>query len=193
MASSLVAVDAASPRVSGYVTEVAVDDNQAVRRGDVLRDCEFQGNATRVDARGRAGRARRRHLLGPCVARSGERKDWFASGGIVLLACIAAVGLAAFVTIEVRRAQPLINLRLLAGYNFGVASLMQFLFGAVAFGVVFLVPNYLAEARGYSARDIGMTTIPYGLVQFAMSFLTPPLMRRTSPRMVIAAGLRRVQ
>jgi MFS transporter, DHA2 family, multidrug resistance protein len=87
-----------------------------------------------------------------------------------------------------RRAQPFINLRLLGGYNFGVASLMQFMFGAVVFGVVFLVPNYFAETQGYSARDIGMTMIPYGLVQFVMSFATPPLMRRTSPRFAIAAG-----
>jgi MFS transporter, DHA2 family, multidrug resistance protein len=53
---------------------------------------------------------------------------------------------------------------------------------------VFLVPNYFAEVQGYNARDIGLTMIPYGLVQFAMSFLTPPLMRRTSPRFAIVAG-----
>ncbi|RKP53650.1 MDR family MFS transporter [Pararobbsia silviterrae] len=122
------------------------------------------------------------------VLEEGGRKDWFASSGIVMLTCVAIAGLTAFVAIEVRRAQPFINLRLLAGYNFGIASLMQFLFGAVAFGVVFLVPNYLAEVQAYSARDIGMTMIPYGLVQFAMSFLTPPLMRRTGPRIAIAAG-----
>ncbi|MBL3921551.1 multidrug efflux MFS transporter, partial [Bacteroides thetaiotaomicron] len=81
-----------------------------------------------------------------------------------------------------------INLRLLGRYNFGIASLMQFLFGAVVFGVVFLVPNYFAELHGYSARDIGLAMIPYGLVQFAMSFLTPPLMRRTSPRTTIVLG-----
>ena len=39
---------------------------------------------------------------------------------------------------------------------------MQFLFGAVVFGVVFLVPNYFAELHGYSARDIGLAMIPYG-------------------------------
>ncbi|WP_322047536.1 DHA2 family efflux MFS transporter permease subunit [Paraburkholderia sp. J67] len=122
------------------------------------------------------------------VLEEGERKDWFASSGIVALTCVAAMGLVAFVVTELRRAHPFINLRLLGGYNFGVASLMQFLFGAVVFGVVFLVPNYLAEAQGYSARDIGMAMIPYGLVQFVMSFLTPPLMRRTSARFAIAAG-----
>jgi MFS transporter, DHA2 family, multidrug resistance protein len=122
------------------------------------------------------------------VLEEGGRKDWLASGDIVLLSCVAALALAAFVAIEVRRAEPFINLRLLGRYNFGVASLMQFLFGAVVFGVVFLVPNYFAEVQGYNARDIGLTMIPYGLVQFAMSFLTPPLMRRTSPRFAIVAG-----
>jgi MFS transporter, DHA2 family, multidrug resistance protein len=122
------------------------------------------------------------------VLEEGERNDWFASNGIALLSCVAALGLAAFVAIELRRPQPFINLRLLGRYNFGVASLMQFLFGAVVFGVVFLVPNYFAQTQGYSARDIGLTMIPYGLVQFAMSFLTPPLMRRTGPRAAILAG-----
>lgn len=122
------------------------------------------------------------------VLEEGGRKDWFASEQIVVLSAVAALGLAAFVAIELRRAEPFINLRLLGRYNFGIASLMQFLFGAVVFGVVFLVPNYFAELHGYSARDIGMTMIPYGLVQFAMSFATPPLMRRTSPRVLIIVG-----
>nr|WP_230953236.1 MFS transporter [Burkholderia stagnalis] len=58
----------------------------------------------------------------------------------------------------------------------------------MVFGVVFLVPNYFAALHGYSARDIGLAMIPYGLVQFAMSFLTPPLMRRIGPRAAIVAG-----
>ncbi|WP_431825524.1 DHA2 family efflux MFS transporter permease subunit [Burkholderia sp. F1] len=122
------------------------------------------------------------------VLEEGGRKDWFASDLIVGLAIVAAAGLVAFVAIELRRAQPFINLRLLGRYNFGIASLMQFLFGAVVFGVVFLVPNYFAELHGYSARDIGLAMIPYGVVQFVMSFLTPPLMRRTSPRATIVLG-----
>lgn len=122
------------------------------------------------------------------VLEEGGRKDWFASGTIVMLSVIAGLGLAAFVAIELRRAHPFINLKLLGRYNFGVSSLMQFLFGAVVFGVVFLVPNYFAQTQGYNARHIGMTMIPYGIVQFAMSFLTPPIMRRTSPRFAILAG-----
>jgi DHA2 family multidrug resistance protein len=118
----------------------------------------------------------------------GERKDWFSSSFILVSAIVAVAGLVAFVWTELRRAQPFINLRLLGAYNFGLASLMQFLFGAVVFGVVFLVPNYFADVQGYNAREIGLTMIPYGVVQFVMSFATPPLMRATSPRLAIGAG-----
>ncbi|WP_430390147.1 DHA2 family efflux MFS transporter permease subunit [Dyella sp. 20L07] len=118
----------------------------------------------------------------------GGRKDWLSSSFIVCAAITAMVGLFAFVWIELRRKEPFINLRLLGGYNFGLASLMQFLFGAVVFGVVFLVPNYFADVQGFNARDIGLTMIPYGVVQFIMSFATPPLMRRTSPRIAIVLG-----
>lgn len=118
----------------------------------------------------------------------GERKDWFASPLIIDAAVVALLGLVSFVVIELRRKDPFINLRLLTRYNFGLASLMQFTFGAVVFGVVFLVPNYFAEAHGYNAEQIGLTMIPYGLIQFVMSFATPRLMRWTSVRAVIILG-----
>ena len=122
------------------------------------------------------------------VLEEGGRKDWFGSAFIMNMALVAIVGLAVFVAAQLRRDEPFINLRLLAHYNFGIASLMQFLFGAVVFAVVFLVPNYFAELQGYNAHEIGLMMVPYGLVQFVMSFLTPPLMRRTSVRTAIIAG-----
>jgi len=122
------------------------------------------------------------------VLEEGGRKDWFASDFILRSSVIAAIGLIAFVWIELRRKEPFLDLRLLARYNFGLSSLMQFVFGAVTFGAVFLVPNYFAQLHGYSARQIGMTMIPYGLVQLAMSFAAPAMMRRVGARAVIVAG-----
>jgi DHA2 family multidrug resistance protein len=118
----------------------------------------------------------------------GERRDWFSSSFIVNAALFAVFGLTAFIAIELCRAEPFINLRLLGRYNFGLASLMQFTFGAVVFGVVFLVPNYFAQAHGYNAQQIGLTMIPYGLIQLAMSFATPKLMKWTSARVIIMLG-----
>jgi MFS transporter, DHA2 family, multidrug resistance protein len=122
------------------------------------------------------------------VLEEGGRKDWFASDFILRSSLIAVVGLIMFVWIELRREHPFINLRLLGRYNFGIASVMQFVFGAVTFGVVFLVPNYFAQLHGYSARQVGMTMIPYGAVQLLMSFASPKLMKYTSARSVIVLG-----
>ena len=122
------------------------------------------------------------------VLEEGGRKDWFASSYIVGMTTIAALFLIAFVIIQLRRRNPLINLRLLGRYNFGLASLMQFTFGAIVFGVVFLVPNYFAEAHGYNAAQIGLTMIPYGLIQLVMSFATPRLMKWTSVQTIIILG-----
>ncbi|TCM20668.1 DHA2 family multidrug resistance protein [Novosphingobium sp. PhB165] len=118
----------------------------------------------------------------------GGRKDWFTSSFIVNSALCAAICLTAFVVIELRRKDPFIDLRLLGRRNFGLASLMQFTFGAAVFGVVFLVPNYFAEAHGYNALQIGLTMIPYGLVQFAMSFASPRLMKWFGVRVVVMLG-----
>lgn len=118
----------------------------------------------------------------------GGREDWFASSFIVNAAICAALCLIAFVTIELRRKDPFINLRLLGQRNFGLASLMQFTFGAAVFGVVFLVPNYFAEVQGYNALQIGLTMIPYGMVQFAMSFASPRLMKWLGVRTVVMLG-----
>jgi DHA2 family multidrug resistance protein len=122
------------------------------------------------------------------VLEEGGRRDWFGSDFIMRMTAISIAALITFIIIELRRDRPFINLRLLLRYNFGLASLMQFLFGAAVFGVVFLVPNYLAQVHGYSAHQVGMTMIPYGSIQLVMSFLAPVLMRKTSARMVIAAG-----
>lgn len=118
----------------------------------------------------------------------GERHDWFSSNLIIYAAFIAITGLAAFIIIELRSKTPFINLRLLGRYNFGLASLMQFTFGAVVFGVVFLVPNYFAETQGYDAEQIGLTMIPYGLIQFVLSFAAPKLMRWSSVRTILILG-----
>lgn len=118
----------------------------------------------------------------------GERKDWFSSEFITASALIALLGLTIFAVVELRHKTPFINLRLLGRRNFGLASLMQFLFGAAVFGVVFLVPNYFAETQGYNARQIGMTMIPYGLIQLVMSFATPRLMQMVGTRIIVVLG-----
>ncbi|WP_157771884.1 DHA2 family efflux MFS transporter permease subunit, partial [Pseudomonas putida] len=78
------------------------------------------------------------------VLEEGGRKEWFDSSFIVGFSLVAGFALALFIQRQLWGDRPFINLRLLASYNFGVASLAMAVFGAATFGLVFLVPNYLS-------------------------------------------------
>lgn len=122
------------------------------------------------------------------VLEEGGRKDWFGSPFIIWSSLIAAVALLAFVALQLWGRRSFINLRLLAGYNFGVASLAMFIFGAATYGLVFLVPNYLSQMHGYNAREIGISLIAYGGVQLLMAPFLPRLMKWISPKLMVASG-----
>lgn len=122
------------------------------------------------------------------VLEEGGRKDWFGSSYILGMSIIAGVALSGFVLTQLYGSRAFINLRLLRRYNFGVASLAMFIFGAATYGLVFLVPNYLSFLQHYNAGEIGITLIAYGMVQLLLAPLMPRLMRWTSPRIMVASG-----
>jgi DHA2 family multidrug resistance protein len=116
------------------------------------------------------------------------RKDWFDSPFIITFSLVAGFALALFIQRQLWGARPFINLRLLGGYNFGVASLAMAVFGAATFGLVFLVPNYLSLVQGYSASEVGKSLIAYGLVQLLLAPLLPRLMRWLNAKLLVASG-----
>ncbi|CAM4031203.1 Multidrug export protein EmrB [Pseudomonas reidholzensis] len=122
------------------------------------------------------------------VLEEGGRKDWFDSQFIVGCSVLALVALALFIQRQLYGTRAFINLRLLASYNFGVSSLAMAIFGAATFGLVFLVPNYLAQVQGYSASEIGQSLIAYGLVQLLLAPLLPRLMRWLNAKLLVASG-----
>ena len=122
------------------------------------------------------------------VLEEGGRKDWFGSPFIVWMTLLAVVGLIGFVARQLWGKHAFINLRLLGHYNFGVASVAMFIFGASTYGLVFLVPNYLSQLQHYNASEIGVSLIAYGLVQLIMAPFLPRLMKWVSAKMLVASG-----
>ena len=118
----------------------------------------------------------------------GEREDWFDSTFIVRLAMIAAPSLALFVWIELRREDPLINLRLLARRNFLAGAIASCLLGAVVFGGLFILPLYLSRVQGYNSAQIGHVVMWTALPQFALLPFIPYLVRKVDPRLLLALG-----
>jgi DHA2 family multidrug resistance protein len=123
------------------------------------------------------------------VLEDGNRKDWFGDPGIVKLACIAAVFIPAFLVIELRKNEPLLNLRLFARRNFALGSIINVVLGIGLYGFVFILPLYLGQMHGYDASQIGTVIVWLGLPQLVIIPMVPNLMKRVDSRALIGAGI----
>jgi MFS transporter, DHA2 family, multidrug resistance protein len=123
------------------------------------------------------------------VLEEGNKDDWLASPFIFRLAIVAAVFLTAFVAIELTVENPLVSLRLLKRRNFGVGVLVNVLVGFALFGTVYILPQYLGQAQGYNAEQIGNVLAWTGLPQLLLIPLVPLLMKRYDPRYIGFVGI----
>jgi MFS transporter, DHA2 family, multidrug resistance protein len=123
------------------------------------------------------------------VLEDGNRKDWFGDPEIVKLAWAAAIFIPVFVVIELRKDEPLVDLRLFARRNFGLGSIINVALGIGLYGVVFILPLYLAQMQGYNASQIGTVLIWLGLPQLLIIPLIPKLMQIVDTRIIIGVGI----
>ncbi|MEU9605989.1 MFS transporter [Streptomyces sp. NPDC048057] len=95
----------------------------------------------------------------------------------------------AFVRRQNRLAHPLLELRLFRNRAF-TGALLALLLGMTALnGVEYLVPQYLQAVAGRSPLEAGLWLLPGAAGLIAGSQLTPALVRRVRPALVIVAGL----
>jgi MFS transporter, DHA2 family, multidrug resistance protein len=123
------------------------------------------------------------------VLEDGNRKDWFGSPEIVKLAWTAAIFIPAFIIIELRKKEPLVDLRLFTRRNFGLGSIVNVVLGIGLYGVVFILPLYLGQIHGYNASQIGTVIIWLGLPQLLIIPLVPKLMQLIDTRILIGVGI----
>ena len=88
-----------------------------------------------------------------------------------ILACfaISLIALAVFLTQELTTKNPLIDLRLLGNYNFGMTNIIMLVFSMGMFGSTFLLPLYLQNSMGYTALQSGAVFLPVGIIQGAIA------------------------
>jgi EmrB/QacA subfamily drug resistance transporter len=98
--------------------------------------------------------------------------------------------LAAMVAVELRAANPLINLRLFRDRLFAAATSLYGL-GSVAYlGALYLAALFFQDALGMSALQSGLVTFPSALgVMAGGQVVTRALYSRLGPRRVVTAGL----
>ena len=71
----------------------------------------------------------------------------------------------------------------------GGSGILMAVFGATAFGSVYLIPSYLAQVQGYNAQQIGEVVMWSGIPQLFLLPLMPFLMQRIDLRLLVAVGL----
>ena len=128
--------------------------------------------------------------LGALIAmlEEGQRKDWFGSPFIRNCAIFATIFIPLFVTIELLRKRPFVNLRLLGTRNLGFTSVVAFGLGLALYGTIFLIPLYLGTVQGYSPLQIGEVLVWVGLPQFLIFPFLPALMKRVDQRLLVSVG-----
>ena len=118
----------------------------------------------------------------------GQEDDWFNSSFIITFAWIAAISIVLFIPWELLRTDPVIDLKMLAGRQFGACFIVMLLTGAILISTTQFIPQILQEYYGYTATIAGLALSPGGIVTMLMMFVVGQLSGRVQPKYLIAAG-----
>jgi DHA2 family multidrug resistance protein len=118
----------------------------------------------------------------------GQEDDWFSSNFIVIAAVLAVVGFILFLWRELHVDHPIVDLRLFKRRNIAMTQLVMFMVGASLYSTTVLIPQYLQEVMGYSARQAGMAVSTGGIVLMVLFPVAGALAPRFDPRKMVAVG-----
>jgi DHA2 family multidrug resistance protein len=122
------------------------------------------------------------------VLDKGQEDDWFASAFITRLFVVSSVSLVGFVVWELRRADPIVDLRLLTDRNFAVGNVLMFVLGFVLLASTALLPLFVQTLLGYTATDAGLVISPGGFALMLMMPVVGALSAKIDARWLIATG-----
>ena len=118
----------------------------------------------------------------------GQTEDWLESRFIVFFFSIAVVALIAAVFWEWHHPDPVVEIRLLADWNFAIANFYYFLFGFVLFGSTVLIPQMLQSLYGYTATDAGLVLGPGAFVIVALAPVIVKILPKVGIKPLIFTG-----
>jgi DHA2 family multidrug resistance protein len=108
-------------------------------------------------------------LMALSTANSSWNTNGWTSNWILANLAISIVSAFLFFYVEIKRSNPLIDLRLFIDKNFSITNLTLFIFGFGMFGSVFLIPIYLENSLDYTPLQVGFLYLPVGAVQIIIA------------------------
>ncbi|MGB7588633.1 MAG: MFS transporter [Solirubrobacterales bacterium] len=119
-----------------------------------------------------------------------EGNSWgWGSPEIVALLVGAAIGMAAFVAVELRVRTPMVEFRFFSDRNFLGAVVVALIVSFAMLGVFFFLALYMQDILGYSPLEAGVRFLPSTLMIVTVAPIAGRLSDRFGPRWLIAVGL----
>ncbi len=123
------------------------------------------------------------------VALSNAPNDGWTAPHIVLLLATSAVFFVAWVVVELRVVEPLLDLRLFQDGIFTIGMVVTFALTAALFGATFLLPLFLQNLRGLGAMETGLLLLPQGLAAALAMPIGGRLFDKIGARPLLVVGL----
>jgi EmrB/QacA subfamily drug resistance transporter len=102
---------------------------------------------------------------------------------------IGGIALILFIIVELRAETPLLELRVFRSVDFSLAIIVQWVGQFALFGALFLVPQFLQQARGYGAFETGLILLPQAIASGVVMPLGGVLFDRIGARWLVVVGL----
>jgi DHA2 family multidrug resistance protein len=118
----------------------------------------------------------------------GETLDWFGSREIVIEACLAGVGLYAFLVQFWLAPRPFISPKLFADRNFVVGVVLYFIMGLIMYATLALLAPYLQTLMNYPVVTAGIVLAPRGVGLMFAAMMCGRLLGKISPRLLVGLG-----
>ncbi|MCT9934092.1 MFS transporter [Planotetraspora sp. A-T 1434] len=118
----------------------------------------------------------------------GESRGW-SSAPILGSFALAAVAAVAFLIVESRTAQPMIDLTLFRERIFSGGLLSMGLWAFGVFGIYFFTALYLQSALGFTPTQAGAGFVPMALLMAVIAVMSPRIAERFGTAGTVAAGL----
>jgi DHA2 family multidrug resistance protein len=118
----------------------------------------------------------------------GLEDDWFGSNFIIVFTAICVTAFVLMIPWEMTRKNPMIDVRMVAGRQFGACFLVMLATGAILLSTTNILPQLVQQNFNYTATWAGLVLSPGGVVTMAMMVVVGRLSGKVQPKYMIMAG-----
>ncbi len=116
-------------------------------------------------------------------------QDGWGSASVLVTGIGGVASFVALVIVELRQREPMLDLRLFTNRMFRNANIVYFAASASLLGILFLLPLFLQQLRGFSAIDTGLILLPSAIGTVTFAQLSGRLYPIVGPRRLLATAL----